>query len=254
MPASATQRLWTHGTVTRQSTPPRPSLAGLSVPSSLQLERDCSRQAFVRVAPIRPYDALRISALPLPAAARARQCCCRHCCCAPATDRQAQLASAQRFRGAPRRRGGADSSPRAARARRRSAILLRVFAPAASAGLGGASSGARAPALLGGALGARSGAFAWERARGGGADGTAAAGARASERGFFFRRGAAFASDGDRDFDASLRARDPAIGYKSVETVTDIAEQAGITVIARDDMPANNLLLTFAKAQAQATS
>ena len=64
-----------------------------------------------------------------------------------------------------------------------------------------------------------------------------------------FRRGATFVSDGDRDFDASLRARDPAIGYKSVEAVTDMAVQAGLAPIARDDMPANNLLLTFAKAQ-----
>ena len=68
-----------------------------------------------------------------------------------------------------------------------------------------------------------------------------------------FRRGATFVSDGDRDFDASLRARDPAIGYKTVEAVTDKAEQAGLAPIARDDMPANNLLLTFAKAQVQDT-
>lgn len=63
-----------------------------------------------------------------------------------------------------------------------------------------------------------------------------------------FRRGDAFASNGDRDFDASLRDRDPAIGYKSVEAVTDMADQVGLTLIARDEMPANNLLLTFAKA------
>jgi len=69
-----------------------------------------------------------------------------------------------------------------------------------------------------------------------------------------FRRGETFVSDGDRGFDASLRARDPAIGYKSVERMTDIAEQAGFAPIARDNLPANNLLLTFAKAQAQRTS
>lgn len=65
-----------------------------------------------------------------------------------------------------------------------------------------------------------------------------------------FRRGTGFASDGDRDFDASLRARDPAIGYKSVEAIEDMAGQAGLRSVARDDMPANNLLLTFGKAQA----
>ncbi|MEO0938831.1 MAG: DUF938 domain-containing protein [Pseudomonadota bacterium] len=65
-----------------------------------------------------------------------------------------------------------------------------------------------------------------------------------------FRRGETFVSDGDRGFDASLRARDSAIGYKSVERVIAMAEQAGLTSIARENLPANNLLLTFAKAQA----
>lgn len=63
-----------------------------------------------------------------------------------------------------------------------------------------------------------------------------------------FRRGTRFASEGDQHFDASLRARDPAIGYKSVEEVSEIAETAGFKPVARDDMPANNLLLTFAAA------
>ncbi|MEM1048426.1 MAG: DUF938 domain-containing protein [Pseudomonadota bacterium] len=61
-----------------------------------------------------------------------------------------------------------------------------------------------------------------------------------------FLRGSSYASDGDRAFDASLRARDPAIGYKSVEAVSDIALAAGFTPIETDAMPANNLLLTFA--------
>lgn len=61
-----------------------------------------------------------------------------------------------------------------------------------------------------------------------------------------FLRGSSYASDGDRAFDCSLRARDPAIGYKSVEAVSDEALAAGFTPIARDSMPANNLLLTFA--------
>ncbi len=61
-----------------------------------------------------------------------------------------------------------------------------------------------------------------------------------------FLRGSSYASDGDRAFDASLRTRDPAIGYKSVEAVSDVALAAGFTPIATDAMPANNLLLTFA--------
>ncbi len=61
-----------------------------------------------------------------------------------------------------------------------------------------------------------------------------------------FLRGSSYASDGDRAFDSSLRARDPAIGYKSVEAVSEFALAAGLTPIATDPMPANNLLLTFA--------
>jgi len=60
-----------------------------------------------------------------------------------------------------------------------------------------------------------------------------------------FLRGAQYASEGDESFDASLRARDPAIGYKSVETVCAAALSAGFARIATDAMPANNLLLTF---------
>lgn len=61
-----------------------------------------------------------------------------------------------------------------------------------------------------------------------------------------FLRGTAYASDGDRTFDASLRARDPAIGYKSLEAVSAASSAAGFTSIAIEPMPANNLLLTFA--------
>lgn len=60
-----------------------------------------------------------------------------------------------------------------------------------------------------------------------------------------FLRGTSYASDGDRSFDASLRARDPAIGYKSVDAVTVVAQASGFTLAATDTMPANNLLLTF---------
>ncbi|MEM1345617.1 MAG: DUF938 domain-containing protein [Pseudomonadota bacterium] len=61
-----------------------------------------------------------------------------------------------------------------------------------------------------------------------------------------FLRGSSYASAGDRAFDAALRARDPIIGYKSVEAVSEAALAAGLTPIATDAMPANNLLLTFA--------
>ena len=60
-----------------------------------------------------------------------------------------------------------------------------------------------------------------------------------------FLRGSSYASEGDRSFDASLRARDPEIGYTSVETVSEFAVSAGLAPVATDAMPANNLLLTF---------
>lgn len=60
-----------------------------------------------------------------------------------------------------------------------------------------------------------------------------------------FLRGSSYASEGDRAFDTSLRARDPVIGYKSVEAVSEFAGAAGFSPLATDAMPANNLLLTF---------
>ena len=57
-----------------------------------------------------------------------------------------------------------------------------------------------------------------------------------------FMRGSSYASEGDRAFDASLRGRDPDIGYKSVENVSEAAVSAGFIPVATDAMPANNLL------------
>lgn len=62
-----------------------------------------------------------------------------------------------------------------------------------------------------------------------------------------FKRADGFASDGDRSFDASLRDRDPAIGYKMLDYVRDIAVAHGLQPLDVQDMPANNLLLTFTK-------
>lgn len=60
-----------------------------------------------------------------------------------------------------------------------------------------------------------------------------------------FLRGTSYASEGDKAFDAALRARDPAIGYKSVEAVHTAALATDFALVATDAMPANNLLLTF---------
>ncbi|MBF9034603.1 DUF938 domain-containing protein [Rhodobacterales bacterium HKCCE2091] len=58
----------------------------------------------------------------------------------------------------------------------------------------------------------------------------------------FLRDGQA-TSDGDAAFDASLRAADPATGYKDIEWVTDRLTGAGLTLVAVEEMPANNLCL-----------
>lgn len=65
-----------------------------------------------------------------------------------------------------------------------------------------------------------------------------------------FLRESGYASDGDREFDASLRNRDPAIGYKSVQAVSQAAGANGFQTTATDEMPANNLLLTFTVSEA----
>lgn len=49
-------------------------------------------------------------------------------------------------------------------------------------------------------------------------------------------------------FDASLRARNPAWGYRDVADVAAAAAAAGLALRERRGMPANNFLLTFDKA------
>lgn len=57
----------------------------------------------------------------------------------------------------------------------------------------------------------------------------------------FLREGRA-TSEGDAAFDQSLRAQDPAIGYKDLGWVLDLLAQAGLSVRVIE-MPANNLML-----------
>ena len=57
-----------------------------------------------------------------------------------------------------------------------------------------------------------------------------------------FRRDGATVSDGDRAFDHSLRAQDPAIGYKDAEAVETVLLVLGLEV-ERVEMPANNLMI-----------
>lgn len=62
----------------------------------------------------------------------------------------------------------------------------------------------------------------------------------------FLREGRA-TSEGDASFDASLRAQDPAIGYKDLAWVTGQLAQHGMLATAHE-MPANNLMLCARRA------
>ena len=49
----------------------------------------------------------------------------------------------------------------------------------------------------------------------------------------------------NKAFDADLRSRNPEWGLRTLEAVTDEASHAGLALLQRDAMPANNLLLFF---------
>ena len=53
---------------------------------------------------------------------------------------------------------------------------------------------------------------------------------------------------GNLAFNASLRSQNPAWGLRELQSVKTTAQSAGLTLQHRLDMPANNLLLVFAKA------
>jgi len=54
-------------------------------------------------------------------------------------------------------------------------------------------------------------------------------------------------SPGNLAFDESLRERDPAWGIRRIEDVKAQAAKAGLTLLARHAMPANNLLLVWSQ-------
>ncbi len=60
-----------------------------------------------------------------------------------------------------------------------------------------------------------------------------------------YRRGGAHTAPSNADFDASLKARDPAWGVRDLEAVADQAHQAGFSSPAVTQMPANNLSVVF---------
>jgi Protein of unknown function (DUF938) len=66
-----------------------------------------------------------------------------------------------------------------------------------------------------------------------------------------FRRGTAFASNGDKAFHKSLARQDPQIGYKSYQQMQDWQRSAGLLPQAPIEMPANNLMLVARKPPAR---
>jgi len=60
-----------------------------------------------------------------------------------------------------------------------------------------------------------------------------------------FLRDGRTTSQGDADFDAALRAQDPAIGYKDGAEVIALLHQSGLAHAGTLSMPANNLLMVF---------
>lgn len=60
-----------------------------------------------------------------------------------------------------------------------------------------------------------------------------------------FNAGGHYTSESNRDFDAWLKARDPASGIRDIETVQALAARAGLHAIDDVAMPANNRCLVW---------
>ncbi len=62
-----------------------------------------------------------------------------------------------------------------------------------------------------------------------------------------FKRGGAHIAPSNAAFDASLRGRDPEWGVRDIEALQELGERAGLNLIETTEMPANNLMLVFAR-------
>jgi SAM-dependent methyltransferase len=60
-----------------------------------------------------------------------------------------------------------------------------------------------------------------------------------------YKRNGAHSAQSNADFDASLRARNPAWGVRDIADVTALAALNGLTLAGTVEMPANNLVLAF---------
>ena len=68
-----------------------------------------------------------------------------------------------------------------------------------------------------------------------------------------FRRGGRHTAPSNAEFDASLRARDPAWGVRDLDEVAAVAEGAGFGRAEVTQMPANNLLVGFRRHEERST-
>lgn len=64
-----------------------------------------------------------------------------------------------------------------------------------------------------------------------------------------FRREGAHTAESNADFDRQLRARDPQWGVRNLEDVIDTAASEGLALGEIRQMPANNLIVSFRKAE-----
>mmetsp|Transcript_5350 Transcript_5350/g.12783 ORF Transcript_5350/g.12783 Transcript_5350/m.12783 type:complete len:231 (-) Transcript_5350:64-756(-) len=62
-----------------------------------------------------------------------------------------------------------------------------------------------------------------------------------------FKMGGDFGTQSNADFDANLRQRNPTWGVRDVDHLKEVAAPAGLELVDRRDMPANNHLLQFVK-------
>jgi len=69
-----------------------------------------------------------------------------------------------------------------------------------------------------------------------------------------FRYGGRYTSESNREFDGTLRERDPASGLRDVEDLNPLAASYGLTPADDHDLPAFNRLLVFLKEPARAPS
>jgi hypothetical protein len=62
-----------------------------------------------------------------------------------------------------------------------------------------------------------------------------------------FNRDGQFTSESNREFDASLRARNPNMGIRDDRALIELGQQNGLTFVADNSMPARNRLLIWSK-------